>query len=95
MSDLLRSLIPMHENYLDNTLLQDRLRLVNVFKKYDIFFGEHRFSEYFIDRKPINVTIIDPRGHPQSLENIRIRSYRHYYEIARQGCADAREYFGI
>jgi hypothetical protein len=95
MSYLLRPLHPMNPYFADNDALQDKIRSINIFKKYAIFFGYHSYFDYFINRKEFPALIIDPRGDPRSLKTITVLSPRQFFEIARQGCTDARSYFGI
>jgi hypothetical protein len=95
MYDSLLPIIPLNPNFTDNVVLQRTLASINVFEKYDVFFGPNRYTNYFIERKTFPVEITDPRGDPASLGKITIKSPRRYFEIGRQGCADARSYFGI
>jgi hypothetical protein len=95
MSDMLRPLMPMNPYFADDAVLQGKLRSIDTFEKYGIFLGVPNFSDYFINRSEFPAVITDPRGDPSLLNKITVNSYRQYFEIASQGCADARAHFGI
>jgi hypothetical protein len=95
MSDVLRPLIPLNPYYKDNFELQRKLEKVNIFDKYEVFFGDQSFTSHFIGTGVYPITITDPRGDPSNLKPITIESPRQYYEIARQAYSDARAYFSI
>jgi hypothetical protein len=95
MSDVLLPLIPMNPNFTDDAILQERFSSVDTFEKYAIFFGSRRFTDYFIHEEKFPAVITDPRGDPRLLKKVTVNSHREYFEIASQGCADARAYFGI
>ena len=88
-------LMPGNPNTTIKTSLLKELQAINVFKKYSIFFGEHRFPEYFILDGKFPFEITDPRGVPSKSEKIKISSPREYVEVAKKACVDACEYFGI
>ena len=95
MMDGLMPLMPGNPHYLHDENLQAKLNSVQVFKKYSIFFGDQRYTEYFIGRETFPVVTNDPRGDPHMLKEITVNSHRQYLEIAQQGYSDARVYFGI
>lgn len=95
MSDLLRPLIPMNPYFIDDAILQEKLRSIDTFEKYAILIGPGGFTDYFIRGGEFPAVITDPRGDPRVLNKITVNSYREYFEIASQGCADARAYFGL
>jgi hypothetical protein len=100
MTDVLSLLI--HNKYLTTNkyltkdpTLEAKLKSVNVFEKYAMFFGKESYSAYFIKRNDLPVVLTDPRGDPHNLTRIKITSFREYFEIASQGISDARRHFGI
>jgi hypothetical protein len=95
MSDTLLPLVPFNPRFANDEDLQSKLAGINVFDKYSVFFGEHRYTSYFIEPGVYPVTLTDPRGHPHDRALITIESPRQYYQIAAQACEDARAYFGI
>lgn len=96
MSEQLLPLMPMNPNYKNDLPLQAKLRGVNVFDKYAVFFGDSSFRSYFIGSDgQFPLTITDPRGHPSDQQQITITSSRQYFQISVQACADARKHFGI
>jgi hypothetical protein len=95
MSDALRPLIPMNPYFADNHELQAKLAGINIFDKYEVFFGTRSFTSYFIESGTFPVTIADPRGDPRHTVLITIESPRQYYGISAQACIDARAHFGI
>lgn len=95
MYDSLLPICPGNFNYANDAELQSKLSRVKIFMKYEIFYGHERYTRYFIEREKFPVEIIDPRGNPSLLKKITINSPREYFEVGRQGCADARAYFGI
>lgn len=66
-----------------------------LFDKYSIFFGEHRFSTYFIQNNQFPIKITDPRGTPENSSKIIIETPRQYLEVAKSACSDVCKYFGI
>ena len=70
--------------------LAKRLEVINVFKKYAVFFGEHCFTDFFIGDGAFPIETIDPRGNPQELSQITIRSHREFYEVCAAGAVDAK-----
>lgn len=96
MMDWLLPLMPGNPYYADNAELQKKLNTVNVFDKYDVFFGDHRYTSYFVGGEgAFPITIIDPRGSPSDRDPITIKSYREFFDVSVHGCADARRHFGI
>jgi Restriction endonuclease len=96
MTDDLLPLMPMNSRYENDVSIQAKLRDVNVFEKYEVFFGTQSFRSYFIGADAsFPLTLTDPRGDPNDLRQVTITSHRQYFEIAVQACADAREHFGI
>lgn len=95
LENTLLPILPGNPHYLRNHALQAKIQGLDIFQKYDVFFGEHRFTKYFVERETFPVTTTDPRGNPDVLERITIETPRQYYEISAQGCEDARSYFGI
>ncbi len=65
------------------------------YQKYQSFLGDHRYTDVFVDRQEIPVTIIDPRGDPHVLDEIVVRSPREYIDIAAEGCKNACHYFNL
>ncbi len=94
LSDALSPLI-FHRFMEDTDHLASKLRRVNPFQKYDLFFGEHKYTGYFVEDGSLPVEVIDPRGDPRDQRKVTISSYREFFEIATQGAADARAYFAI
>ena len=96
MSD---ELLPLMRNSIgspEDEALHRRLKQINIFTKYEMFFGDRSFRSYFIGGDAhFPIEMRDPRGEPESTQTISIRSYREYFNIARQGVADARLHFGI
>lgn len=89
MTDALRPLI--YNPYIGNDAnLAERLEGVNVFKKYSVFFGDHRFTEFFVEDGAFPIQAFDPRGNPRELSRITIRSHREFYDLCAAGAADAR-----
>ena len=90
-------LMPLVYNRLTSKdpVLEAKLEGVNPFVKYAMFFGERKFSAYFIEHNDLPVEVADPRGDPRDIKLITITSFREYFEIASQGAADARKHFGI
>jgi hypothetical protein len=82
-------------NYADNQALQRKLKNVKIFDKYEVFFGDQRYTSHFIGTGMYPLIITDPRGDPNVIIPITIQSPRQYYEVSVQACADARAYFGI
>jgi Restriction endonuclease len=76
-------------------VLESKLEGVNPLLKYGMFFGEPRFSAYFIEHNDLPVEVVDPRGDPKDIKRITVASYREYFEIASQGATDARKHFSI
>ena len=70
--------------------LAKRLEGINIFKKYAVFFGEHRFTEFFIEDGAFPIETIDPRGDPRKLSPMTIRSHREFYEVCAAGAVDAK-----
>ena len=95
MCDSLLPLLPGNPDFVDNRESQKKLGTLNVFDKYNIFFGSQRYTSYFIERGEFPIVITDPRGDPNKLETLTIQSRRQYFEIAKQACIDARKYFHI
>ena len=95
MDNSLLPIFPGNPNFIDDTALQEKLRPVRLFEKYEIFFGARLYTSYFIERGEFPIVIMDPRGNPTSLKEITVRSPRQYFEIAKQACADALSYFDI
>jgi Restriction endonuclease len=75
--------------------LESKLKGINPFEKYAIFFGERSFQAYFVENNELPIEIVDPRGDPREIRLITIPSFRQYFEVASQGGADARAHFGI
>lgn len=75
--------------------LEKRLEGMNVFKKYSVFFGEHRFTNFLIEDQSFPVDTIDPRGDPRQLSPLTIRSHREFYDVCSAGAADAKREIGI
>ena len=78
-----------------NPALESKLQGVKPFVKYEMFFGEHRFSAYFVEQNDLPVEVVDPRGDPRDIKRITIASFREYFDIASQGATDARKHFSI
>jgi len=95
MCDSLLPLLPGNPNFADKREFQKKLGSLNVFDKYNIFFGSQRYTSYFIERGEFPIVITDPRGDPNNLEPLTIQSHRQYFEVAKQACIDARNYFHI
>lgn len=54
-------------------------------QKYSVFLDYHsRWTNYFIEGKPLPQEIIDPRGDLQDVRKIKIHSSRQYYEILKE-----------
>ena len=94
LSDALSPLI-YNRHTEKNKELEQRLTGINPFKKYEVFFGEHRYTDFFIDNKQFPITITDPRGDPRALRLIVVNSHREYLALCLDGAADARKFFGI
>ena len=77
------------------TTLQKKLEEINIFAKYEVFFGKNPFTSFFIESSDFPVTVIDPRGDPKVLNRVKIDSHRQYFEISKEGYTDACRYFGI
>lgn len=75
--------------------LAARLEGVNVFKKYAVFFGDHRYTDFFIEDQPFPTRTFDPRGDPHVLHEINVATPRQFYELCVAGAADARRHLGI
>jgi hypothetical protein len=96
MFDSLIPIIPMNPNYARDKALQAKLSSFDIFRKYEIFFGgNNNYTAYFVHQRPFPTKIVDPRGDPASLREITVETPRQFFEIARQGCTDARAFFGI
>ena len=95
MTDVLMPLLWDDPHIESDGKLKAKLRSVNVFEKYEMFFGQQRYTSYFIESGVFPVRISDPRGDPRSIKTIVVKSPRQYYEIGAKGFADARAYFGI
>lgn len=95
MYDSLLPLIPGNPTYANDRELQEKLCSINIFDKYNIFFGSQRYTSYFIERGDFPIIITDPRGDPNDLELVTIESHRQYFEVAKQACIDARNHFHI
>lgn len=95
MTDELLPLLPMNPHYVDDAKHQAKLKSVAVFDKYSVFFGEHRYSNYFIEKGAFPIVTTDPRGDPHILKKITVHSHRQYFQIAQQAHSDARDHFGI
>lgn len=76
-------------------VLESKLKGVNLFVKYEMFFGKRSFQAYFVEHGDLPVELADPRGDPRDIKPISIASFREYFEVASQGAADARKHFGI
>ena len=93
MCDTMIKLLPGHP---DCSEIQGKLRNINVFDKYSMFFGgERRYTNYFIEDSEFPIQITDPRDDPTVSKKITIPSHRQYFEIGKEACADARAHFGI
>jgi hypothetical protein len=97
MCDLLMPLVPFTAFYYHphNAKLIAMLKDVNPFEKYQIFLGDNRYTDFFIERHEFPVTLIDPRGDPHILDKIVVRSPRQYFDIAAEGCKDACYHFNL
>lgn len=95
MTDELLTLLPGNPHFIHDEKLRSKLKSVAVFEKYSVFFGDHRYTNYFIGREAFPIVTPDPRGDPHILKNITVYSHRQYLEIAQQAHSDARNYFGI
>jgi hypothetical protein len=51
------------------------------FKKYALF---EKVSEYFIMNKSLPISVVDPRGDIDILNEIEINSHRHFFSIAKE-----------
>jgi len=50
-------------------------------KKYALF---EKVSDHFIDDKEFPIEVIDPRGDIELIEEIRINSHRHFFEVVKK-----------
>ena len=78
----------------DNTL---RIKFdgISVFDKYEMFFGEQRYSRFFVERHNFPVKMVDPRGDPRVICKIIVKSPRQYLEMGRQAVRDIGNYFQL
>ena len=74
---------------------QPSLAFSDIFTKYEIFYGENRYSKFLIGGAQFPISIIDPRGDPCEKVQIPINTIRQYVDIGVQGYHDACKYFGI
>jgi len=97
LADITDELQPLvYNKYLDkNANLAKLLEGINVFSKYEVFFGERRFTNFFIEDKPFPIDIFDPRGDPRTLTLITARSHREYFDLCLAGASEAKIYFGL
>lgn len=94
LSDSLHPLL-VNKSLGNDKELERRLVGVNLFQKYEIFWGERNHIAYFVNSGLFPLEVTDPRGSPFDLSRITIRSHREFYDISVQGAADARVFFGL
>lgn len=84
--------------FYDKPGLKEKLQGFSAFDKYEMFIGDRSFTSVFMGRDGLSgfpVEITDPRGDPRILNRVSVRSFRDFFEIAKQGREDAHRHFEI
>ncbi|PZQ45539.1 MAG: hypothetical protein DI551_07085 [Micavibrio aeruginosavorus] len=95
MLPIFRAKSLMEENGLD-VINIDRIKEVNPFEKYSMFFGlEGGYSSVLIESPQFPFEMNDPRGNPKKVKRIIINSYRQYIDIAKMAVKEATKNFNL
>ena len=73
-------IVRMRDDFLP-ALYSETEMIDKVLKKYVLF---EKVSEYFIMNNDFPITIVDPRGDINILEEIEINSHRHFFNVAKE-----------
>lgn len=96
LSDRLLPLLRMETSTIKNLTTNEKtIFLSNFFIKYSIFFGDQRFTKFFIEKNIFPIDAVDPKGDPCHLNKITISTPREFLEIAKAAVSDACKYYGI